>query len=69
MVKTINNPDKVKVNVFLKDGSKFLNRDVAHSTNDRIFAFWHDNLQVIIGVSITDISSIEMYEENVDKAE
>lgn len=63
MIKSFNNTDKLKLNVFLKNGDEFLGRDLSTTANDNLIAFWDEKGTVIISVPISEIAKMELFEE------
>lgn len=56
--------NELKINVFLKNGKKYLNKDIPDrpfGEHEKIVCFWHEN--IIRGYPINDVEYFELCED------
>lgn len=64
MIKSFKNPENLKVNVFLKNGKSFLDKDITLKPlgeYERIISFWDDG--AVKCIPIERVSCFEFYEK------
>lgn len=64
-VKEVENPNNLKMNVFMKDGREFLGCDLTPKPmgdTERSVGFWHEN--AIKVVPLRDVLHYEFYEDS-----
>ncbi len=64
MIKNLKNQEVMKINVYLRDGSKFIGKDITNQPmgeHDRIISFWDGNI-----IKIYPLDLVQRFEYTFD---